>query len=402
MPGNVESLLHVAPCGIFSIAEDGCIILANDYCSKLLEYHPGELTGKNISELLTLAGKIFYQTHFYPLVKLHQHAEEIFLNLQTKLKKDVPVVLNAVVTKTGTCLAIVCSFVQVPNRRKYEDEILMASKQAEEALRRNKALEEVKHALEIQQKELDKQVTLLKFQNNELLQLSNVISHDLQEPIRKLIFYSHELIEGNLQNDRKVQALSVIKRSSIRLKSLVLNLQEYLGLSALDSDKKPIDLTGVIQDELGKLHKSHPSIQVKAEITPLPLIVGDKNQLQFMFYHLLKNAFEHGTTGNSLDLCIKAVVIKENLFSSRYDKYTYVDYVKITIADKGPGFENIYNEYIFDFVKKLKSGVDSVGFGLSFCKKIVENHFGKITADSGVGAGSTFTVMLPVDYVSWP
>src|SRR4051812_29248289 len=195
-------VLTQAPSGVLSFTEDGTIISANSYCCSLLEFDDGELNGVNVSSLFTVAGKIFYQTHFYPLVKLHKHAEEIFFKLQTKCKNEVPVVLNAVATSFKDQTIIICSFIQVLNRGKYESEILTAKKNAEEALRKNEVLEKAKKDLELKQKELDKQINLLNSQNNDLLQLGNIITHDLQEPVRKLIMFSHELLEGNLKGSK--------------------------------------------------------------------------------------------------------------------------------------------------------------------------------------------------------
>lgn len=391
-----QSLLKQAPCGIFSCTDEGVIITANEYCKKLLEYESDELIGTNISSILTLPGRIFYQTHLYPLVKLHQYAEEIFLNLVSKSKKDVPVVLNAVVVTAENKFSIVFSFIQVLNRRKFEDEILQAKKNAEDALRENKALEKIKHQLEVQQKELDKQITLLTFQNNELLQLGNIVTHDLQEPIRKLMLFSHELLTRTLNADKKEMALSAIKRSSQRIRNLLLNLQEYLSLSTCISEKSQVDLQKIVQYELQQLQNLFPDIKVHVEITGLPSIKGSKNQLQLLFHHLLKNAFVHGTTENKLFLDIKAVIVKENLFNSLPNSYIYIDYTKITISDKGPGFDNHYKEYIFEFLKKLDPSTISTGFGLAFCRKVVENHFGNIKAEGAPGVGATFTLMLPV------
>jgi len=395
--GN-EELLIQAPCGIFSFTEDGVITMANPYCCKLLEYEFEELKGTNISALLTLSGKIFYQTHLYPLVKLHQHTEEIFLNLKTKSKKDLPVVLNAAVIQTNNKSVIVFSFIQVLNRRKYEDEILLAKTNAEDALRKNETLEKVKHELELQQKELDKQVTLLKFQNSELVQLSNVITHDLQEPVRKLILFSNELLKEPIETAKKDYALSVIKKSSQRIKTLLLNLQDYLGLTSLTPVNERVNLEEVLQYGLQQLQKVYTEITVQLKIAPLPVVTGNEKQLHLLFYHILKNAFDHGTIENNLVLSVKAVIVKENLFNSLHNKYTYIDYVKISITDKGPGFDNQFKEYIFDVLKRLDLSGDATGFGLAFCKRIAENHFGNIKAESSVGLGATFTIMLPVDY----
>src|SRR5690349_1133071 len=151
-----DNPLSLAPTGIFSFTEKGLITAANLYCHQVLEFDAGELVGKSVDVLLTVAGRIFYQTHFYPLVKLHKHAEEIFLQFCTKSMGDLPVVLNAVLTSADQGEQVVCSFIPVRNRGKYEDEILLAKKKAEEALRQNEQLESIRAELEKQQKQLDK------------------------------------------------------------------------------------------------------------------------------------------------------------------------------------------------------------------------------------------------------
>jgi sigma-B regulation protein RsbU (phosphoserine phosphatase) len=392
-------VLTQSPSGVVAFTEDGTIISANSYCHSLLEFDDGELNRVNVSDLFTVAGKIFYQTHFYPMVKLHKHAEEIFLNLQTKCKKEVPVVLNAIVTPFKDQNIVICSFIQVLNRGKYESEILLAKKNAEEALRKNEVLEKVRRELELKQKELDKQINLLKSQNSDLLQLGNIITHDLQEPVRKLIMFSYELLEGNLEGAKIDRALSVIKKSSEKVKNLLLNLQEYLNLTMTGEEKGPVNLEEVVREELLRLQKDYPEINLKAQISPLPVIIGSVGELRLMFYHLLENSFIHGTAENNLDLRIDAVIIKDNLFSSSHDKFSYIDYVKITIKDQGPGFENQYKEYIFDFLKKLNLSDNTTGLGLTFCRKIAEKHFGVIKAEAAAGMGATFTIILPVGHV---
>jgi sigma-B regulation protein RsbU (phosphoserine phosphatase) len=394
-----ENLLLQAPCGIFSFTDEGVITAANAYCCNLLEFEPAELVGKNIAALLSVSGRIFYQTHFYPLVKLHQHADEIFFNLQSKSKKDVPVVLNATVAVIDETPVIICSFIPVLNRRKYEDEILLAKKKAEEALNRNEELEKAKRELERQQRALDKQIGLLKFQNKELHKLSDVVTHDLQEPVRKLILFSNEL-QNRSQDNFNDHALSVIKKSSQKIKNLLLNLQNYLALTVKSSVQELVNLTDIVQYELQQLQNAFPQIQLQSKLNILPNVTGNKNQLNWMFHHILKNAFEHGTVDNTLSLSLHAITLKENLFSSLEDKYKYVDYVRIVIADKGSGFDSKYNEYIFDVLKRLDVTGERLGFGLSFCKRIAENHFGNLQAEGVPGQGATFTITLPIDNAS--
>ena len=75
-------LLDTLPCGVVSFTDDGRIVYANATLATLLGYEPGELAGRHVETLLTVAGRIFYQTHFFPLLRLHGKAEEVFLLLR--------------------------------------------------------------------------------------------------------------------------------------------------------------------------------------------------------------------------------------------------------------------------------------------------------------------------------
>src|SRR5688500_17250777 len=91
----MEDIFDNAPAGYFSFFDDGTIYLVNQTSCSLLGYNKEELAGKNIETISTIATRIFYQTHFFPLIKMHGHAKEIFVSLQTKGSDHLPVLLNA-------------------------------------------------------------------------------------------------------------------------------------------------------------------------------------------------------------------------------------------------------------------------------------------------------------------
>ena len=86
---GVDSLLDTAPCGFVAFADDGTIRAANATLRELLGYGRDDLQGRRLDSILNLGSRIFYQTHFFPLVKLHGRAEEIFLLLRSKSGDDV-------------------------------------------------------------------------------------------------------------------------------------------------------------------------------------------------------------------------------------------------------------------------------------------------------------------------
>ena len=92
----MDEPLNSAPCGFLSFTDDGTIREANATLHAMLGYAPGELAGRHVETLLTIPGRIFYQTHLFPLLKLHARAAEIFLLLRPRDGGELGALLNAV------------------------------------------------------------------------------------------------------------------------------------------------------------------------------------------------------------------------------------------------------------------------------------------------------------------
>ena len=136
-PGTVrmDELLNNAPCGFLSLADDGRVLAANATLLGWLGYRDGELDGLHFESVLPPGGRIFYQTHFFPLLKLHGRAEEVYLSLRARDGGDVPVLANAARRECAGSAVNDCVFVPMRQRRRFEDELLAAKREAEEANR---------------------------------------------------------------------------------------------------------------------------------------------------------------------------------------------------------------------------------------------------------------------------
>ena len=133
MSQQIDELLNFAPCGYLSFTDDGLIVAVNFTLSELLEYPPDYLSGKIIDSILPIASRIFYQTHFFPLLKLHGKIEEIYFSLRAKQGNDIPMLINAVRRIQGESFVNNCIFIPIRQRIQFEDEILKAKKIAEAA-----------------------------------------------------------------------------------------------------------------------------------------------------------------------------------------------------------------------------------------------------------------------------
>jgi diguanylate cyclase (GGDEF)-like protein len=128
----MDDLLNTAPCGFLSSTDDGKIIVINSTLLNILEYQSEELEGRHIESILPIASRVFYQTHLFPLLKMHGKVDEIFLYLQTKSGRDVPMLINAIRQKRKGQIFNNWVFMPMYRRSEYEDQLVRLKKAAEE------------------------------------------------------------------------------------------------------------------------------------------------------------------------------------------------------------------------------------------------------------------------------
>ncbi len=383
-----------APCGIFCISANGFLTYANSTFARLISYTPDEIKGRKFEDILPVASKIFYQTHFFPLVKMKGSADEIFLSLKSSTGAEVPVLIAAKTSLEDKVLYVHCACLPVYHRRKYEDEILLAKKTAEEALARNTELINTKTALETNRIELDRKIVRLEEMNAELVQFNSFISHDLLEPIRKVMLFTDilRLENKNILNTRSLEMIDRINNASDKMQKLIQNLQYLAGLDR-EQPMEPVNLEAALEESIKRLKQANPGDPFTIHSDPLPVINGYESQLQDLFYRLLENSVRFKSAERELAIQIRCTKIQGNSYRATEGNYKYVDFLKIVYTDNGIGFDNNYREYIFRILKRVENKGNGLGFGLAFCKKIVQNHGGTITAESD-GKGATFTITL--------
>ncbi len=235
--------------------------------------------------------------------------------------------------------------------------------------------------------------------NKELASFNYVASHDLQEPLRKIQTFISRLEDKEQQNlsaNGKVY-IERIKSSSSRMRALIDDLLqfsrtnkseealEYSNINILLETAKH-DLAEIISDKRARISSDTiPSMKV------IPF------QLKQLFLNLISNSLKYSRDNTAPIISITYSETKsKDLPKVRFSKYSV--YHTITIKDNGIGFDQEYAEKIFVLFNRLhnKNEYSGTGIGLSICKKIVENHYGYITAVGNVDKGSTFTVYLPI------
>jgi phosphoserine phosphatase RsbU/P len=137
----MDHRLNLLPCGYLSLTDDMIIECVNDTLLGLLGFDREFLIGKHMNMILNQPARIFIQTHLLPMVSMSGKLDEVYLSLQSMSGTDVPFLLNALRIETEGVFITHCSLMCIRRRDEYENEILLAKKTSEEALRaKNEAL----------------------------------------------------------------------------------------------------------------------------------------------------------------------------------------------------------------------------------------------------------------------
>ena len=261
---------------------------------------------------------------------------------------------------------------------------------------------EAQDNLEIKIAERTKELVLkneeLEMKNHELQQFSWVVSHDLNEPIRKIQIFIKIIKELYLADDAKaVDYVNRTIKSAERMQTLITDLLAY---SRLSSQVKPevTDLNVVLQEVLSDFDYLIERKNAIIKSNELPTIDSIPSQLRQVFQNLIGNALKF--SGNAQHPLIE--ITSEIISDKSFDSPTSPEgkFCRITVKDNGIGFDEIYLDRIFIIFQSLndRQSYEGTGIGLAIAKKIIEKHNGLITAKSQIGQGSSFIIILPLKY----
>lgn len=242
------------------------------------------------------------------------------------------------------------------------------------------------------------QKTLELERSNELLQqFASIASHDLKEPLRKIVLFSNMIItsdwdsfsEGTKNNFQR------IVDASKNMQQLIEGILAYSTIQN-QTNKENFCLEEAIRQAVSNLEFKVQETDAVIESDGLPVVEVVPYQMQQLFQNLIANAIKFAKKGVRPKVVIThSVVRRNNLVSGNLKPSS--SYLKIDVTDNGIGFNNVGSEKIFGLFQRLnsKSAYEGSGLGLAICKRIVEYHGGTIQAFSQEGEGSTFTVILP-------
>jgi PAS domain S-box-containing protein len=424
----MDDLLNQAPCGFLSFVDDGTVTAVNATLLGMLGYDADEITGGPIEKLFNVGTRIFYQTHFFPLIRMHGHAEEIFLLLRSRGGEDVGVLCNVARRERGGAPANDCVFIRVQERRKYEEELLRARRAADEAralvearsaeLREtNRILEEQALELEMHQQQLQEQAFEMETAseemqaiNDELLERTEeleharaaaeeankakstflaVMSHELRTPLNAIAGYV-QLMEMGIHGpvtEAQLEALGRIERSQrhlLRLINDVLNLAR-IEAGRVDYALEDVPLAEVVATVMPMVEPQLNERQIgwRVQVDPALVARADRDKVQQIVLNLLGNAVKFTPPGG-------LVTVDADAGAGR---------ARLHVHDTGIGIPaekvaSVFEPFVQVDVSRTRRAEGS-GLGLAISRDLARGMSGDLHARSAEGRGSTFTLTLP-------
>jgi phosphoserine phosphatase RsbU/P len=391
----MDNYLSNAPCLFFQTTEENVITGFNQTFLNTTGYAETDLiNGAKTDLFFPVATKIFQQTHLFPLLKLQGEVQEIFISLKGKNGEALPLLINASrININGEVQVLYCGII-VRNRNKFEEELIAAKKKVEKALLENTALSEAKLELQKHAEQLDNQLKLIKNQNKTLVQFNKVVSHDMQEPLRKIRIFSDMLTNMN-EKEKIDQTITKIGSAAAIMQKQLQRLQQFLWLSDSTLNKEYI-ATGKLVELAGEqLKKEFHDRSWNIKVSEGPNLYGDPTQLQILIYQIINNSIRFSNREETA-ISVSTYMLKLNKFHEINNKYKYIDYVRLEITDNGPGFDSNYADDVFNLFSRIQVQKNP-GTGLTFCKKIADLHDGSINLETKPGIGTTVMVNLPLD-----
>jgi PAS domain S-box-containing protein len=360
---SAEDLYEHAPCGYLSLLPDGTIGKVNATFLEWMEFTREELLGKTrLVDLLTVGGRIYYETHFQPLLHMQGQAREIAFDLVRRHGGRLPALVNATRREYAHVGAITrVTVFDASDRRRYERELLAARRSAEESARAKS-------------------------------ELIATVSHDVRAPLSAMAT-ALALLEKSSPTPQQARYIRVLQSSARHALTLVNNLLE---LSRLEAGRTPLreqhfSLRALAQDIAASARAAvmqKPGVDVTVsvgEAVPEPLI-GDQGMIGQVIANLMMNAVkftEHGFVA----LIVEAREVTAEAVA-----------LDIVVSDSGVGIPadrlpHIFDEYV-QASDEIADKYGGTGLGLTICRRILRLYGSDLSVTSTVGRGTTFSFPL--------
>ncbi len=370
---NLQQLFFYAPDAIIVIDTESIVRYWNPKAEKIFGWEQSEVVGKSLSEIIIPP----------------QYREAHKIGMQRYLATSEARVLNKTIEITSLHKGGREFYVALTISATYQN-----GQPAFIAFIRD--IDEQK----MNERELAQKKAQLEVSNQQLEQFAHVASHDMKEPIRKILMFAEGMQSeiAHLPSEKSRIFLSKIESAATRLAQMVDGVLRNSIIKAEEVIFETVDLNGVIKNIETDLELLIEKNRASIKYDRLLSLQGSSFLLYQLFYNLINNSLKFSRP----DVPVIIEVTSSIISSADVNEPTVhpgASYVKILLKDNGIGFRQAYAQSIFKTFTRLhpKDKYEGTGIGLSLCKSIVEKHNGFIHALGKEGEGATFVIVLPLN-----
>lgn len=358
---DLEDLFESAPCGYVLADKDGRISRANATLAQWIGTDAPSLVGRRFSELLTIGGKLYYETHFAPLLRMQGALNEIALDLACGGGRRLSVLVNAVERRDefGNPLLVRITVFNASERRRYERSLVEAKAAAEEAMAAEHAFAELRE------------------------QFIAVLGHDLRNPLAS-IAGGIRLLGKESVSDRGRKVLDLMEGSILRASTLIDNVMDFargrLGSGIGIVPDRDTRIAPVIEQVVAELRSITRDRTIEAAIDPELAVEADHGRIGQLVSNLLGNALTHGSAAQPVRLSAGS---SGGMF-------------ELSVANGGEPISADAMKQLFQpfFRGSVRPNQQGLGLGLHIAAEIAKAHGGTIAVTSDA-VETCFTFTMP-------
>ncbi|QCP50807.1 PAS domain S-box protein [Trinickia violacea] len=353
--------VEAAPNAMIMVNSEGRIVLVNSQAERMFGYAREELMGQRIETLVperfraqhpAYRGAFFHAPHSRPMGV----GRDLYGLRRDGTEMPIEIGLNPIETSEG--MFVLSAIADITERKRAE---LDLRRRTEELARSNEDLE----------------------------QFAYVASHDLQEPLRA-VAGPLQLLQRRYQGQLDTRADEFIGHAvdgATRMQALIDDLLVYSRVGRPDDARQPTDCSQVLDQALKNLSALVQESGARVTRDALPVVRALPTQLLLLFQNLVGNAIKFRRPDSPVQIHVGA--------RSQDDMWL------LWVKDNGIGIDSQYFERIFLIFQRLHTRREypGTGIGLALCKRIVEQHGGRIWVESGQGDGTTFLFTLRRDFM---
>ena len=357
MEARYQMLLESVPNALVIVNQSGKIEYVNAQAELLFGYRREEVTGLGVGVLVPHRHREEQGLHLNALLSVGEYPSPTAPQECFGLRRDgseFPLDFSASPLKTREGGVVLFAIQDLTERKKAAD-----------VLARN--------------------ADALRQSNEELRQFAHIASHDLQEPLRMVSSYLQLLrkrYKGRLDKDAD-EFIDYATDGTHRMKRLIEDLLKYSRAGRTLTSATPLYSEEALRDALGNLKTALDESHARVTWDSLPRVSAEKVQLVQLFQNLVGNAIKY-----------RGERIPEVRISARTSEAGWI----FSVADNGIGIEAQYFDRIFAIFQRLhgRQEYEGTGIGLAICKRILQQHGGRIWVESEFGKGTTFFFELPI------